>query len=380
MAINNPLKVVFKAMEMPWATTVLSLNPVRLSPLKRLISPLIVPTNPSSGAMPTMISSTTRPRSICAISCRARVWMASAFSPLGQFRCSTATSSNRPNADGCCWQIPCSMPRSSLVRHTSSAFSTSGGMIFFQRNASPRSMMKARPTMEVGTNRNMTGPPSLRNCHIHSSIGHSADGQSSPTGFYRQAGRSKLIVKREYNVPVIFRDGAAHIARPGRIRRGIRNPFLAIPGQHVAHLGLQHFQFAHATVRMQPELQYHLARARRGGRCIEDAIPSRRNGADDRFVVGTEWRRLGVKRGDGPVPFDAAFLFQFFPGNHSLLQLRLQQRARTFWLLLLLRFGVFGFCQGQVTRFLGRLGFRLWFDGLRFRFRRRRRRCGRGPL
>ena len=48
--------------------------------------PTIVPTRPSSGAMPMMISSTTRPRSSRTISWRAAVCRASTFSTFGQSR------------------------------------------------------------------------------------------------------------------------------------------------------------------------------------------------------------------------------------------------------------------------------------------------------
>src|SRR2546430_2243398 len=53
MAINNPLSVAFNAMEMPCATAVLSPKPPWLNPPNRVLRQLIVPTSPSSGAMPT---------------------------------------------------------------------------------------------------------------------------------------------------------------------------------------------------------------------------------------------------------------------------------------------------------------------------------------
>src|SRR5436190_1067879 len=118
------------------------------------------------------------------------------------------------------------MVRSCLLRQRSIACSTSGGITFFQRSASPRSMMKVRPTIEVGINKNMIGPPSFKNCHIISfsartrtthldlmSLSYSySDFYSPPT----DAGRSVFVVERELEMPVVLAKFILHSFGPTR--------------------------------------------------------------------------------------------------------------------------------------------------------------------
>src|SRR5207249_9225434 len=96
------------------------------------------------------------------------------------------------------------MVRSCLLRQRSSAFSTSGGMTFFQRSASPRSMMKVRPTIEVGISKNMIGPPSFRNCHIYS-LSASVPTAHLPQGcsVSDDAVRLVFVVERELEQSVV---------------------------------------------------------------------------------------------------------------------------------------------------------------------------------
>ena len=67
------MSVALRMSAMPLASFEASFKPIAPTFSNVVIMPRIVPTNPSSGAMPTMISSTTSPRSSFTISCRARV-------------------------------------------------------------------------------------------------------------------------------------------------------------------------------------------------------------------------------------------------------------------------------------------------------------------
>src|SRR5438093_6216939 len=114
------------------------------------------------------------------------------------------------------------MVRSCLLRQRSSAFSTSGGMTFFQRKASPRSMIKVRPTIEVGISKNMIGPPSFRNCHIYSLSA------SAPTvhlylrvTLSDDAVRLVFVVERELEQSVVAPKVFLHSLRPTREGRGL---------------------------------------------------------------------------------------------------------------------------------------------------------------
>jgi hypothetical protein len=98
--MSRPINVAFKISAMPLASRAASFKPVTPMSLNKVIMPAIVPTRPSRGAMPTMISSTTRPRSSRMISWRAAVCSASTLSALGQSSCSEASNSNRPSGEG----------------------------------------------------------------------------------------------------------------------------------------------------------------------------------------------------------------------------------------------------------------------------------------
>ena len=64
----DPINVALRISAMPLASFAASGTPVFPIPPKSDIIPAIVPTNPISGAIPTIISNTTRPRSNRAIS------------------------------------------------------------------------------------------------------------------------------------------------------------------------------------------------------------------------------------------------------------------------------------------------------------------------
>src|ERR1035437_3380457 len=130
---------------MPDASLLASFSPDWPMSPNTVIMPMMVPTSPSSGAMPTMISRTTRPRSSRTISWRAAVSSESTLSALGQSRCVAASRSRRPSGDGFSSQSPRRFFTSSGVRHSASRLVIGGGTTLFQRNIQPRQITTPRP-------------------------------------------------------------------------------------------------------------------------------------------------------------------------------------------------------------------------------------------
>ncbi len=149
----NPESVAHSAVEMPSANFDASVAPSAMVP-KISMSPTTVPTSPSNGATPVMISSTTRPRSIWLTSCRARDCSASTLSGLAHSRCSTAVVVNRASGVS----LWCSANRNTVLTSARvwqwSRLSTNGcGRMILRRSAQPLSMINVKLITEVRPNK-----------------------------------------------------------------------------------------------------------------------------------------------------------------------------------------------------------------------------------
>src|ERR1039458_8946585 len=283
MAMSRPMSVARKIKAMPLARFAASFKPVCPTSLKTVIMPAMVPTRPSNGAMPTMISSTTRPRSSRTISWRAAVWSASTLSAFGRSRLLAASSRRRPSGDGFCSQTrhrAPGAPRWFLLADPAQGFHVVTRPAFGQR---------------PGDFPGHDFVPAQHEAAFHDERQPNNRGQPQQE-VNEFAHKILIIIKCERDFTVILADQLMHILRPRFERRGIVDGLLADVTEQVADGVFQDGHVGNGPVVIQVEPQHDLAGAvQRELLAVEQGIPAIGHGVHELAVILSERRRLHVK-------------------------------------------------------------------------------------
>src|SRR6266700_2535814 len=231
--------------------------------------------------MPTMISSTTRPRSSLETSCRARVSSTSTLSLLGQSKCSLTKRSKRDWVEGCCSQMP-------------------------------RSTINVTATMEVMIRAMMKKMSMVVRC---------ASSRAGLAGGLVVVKGNRYVASQTHQTP--------HVIGPGRKRSGIQHGPFAKQAQQFADFVSIHLHIGDASIVMQAKFQNYLARSLRKRRVLQQVKPAFLHGGDEGRVVSAELGGGHVEGGASALR-GATLLLHSFPGQHVLLLPGGGQGARPF--------------------------------------------------